>query len=51
MAPLARYLLRNELHFAHQLTVRRLQVVERRDVLARDDEHVRRCLWIDIVEC
>ncbi len=50
MAALARNLLRDELHFAHKLAVRWLQVVECRDVFARDDEHVRRCLGIDVIE-
>ena len=49
--PLARNLLRDEVHFAYQLAVRRLEVVERCDVLARYDEHMRRRLWIDVVEC
>ena len=50
MTPFARDLLCYKMYFAYQLAVHWFQVVERRDVLARDDEHVRRRLGIDVFE-
>ena len=49
-APLLRNGCRSPHHLAHNSVVSRLKVVQRVDVPLGDDEHVRRCLRVDVVE-